>query len=89
MASTATDIISKPYAYLFPLADNGGDTWTHALMFFSPAIDAGSCTDSDGITVTVDQRRVARPIGTTCDIGAYEAPEYPEYPKFYLTVVMR
>jgi hypothetical protein len=52
----------------------------------SPAIDAGSCTDSDGITVTVDQRGVARPQGATCDIGAFEVPVYPT---FYLTVVMR
>lgn len=82
----ATDIISTPNAYLFPVGDNGGSTWTHTLMPGSPALDAGSCTDSEGITVTVDQRGVARPIGLTRDIGAFEAPEYP---KFYLTVVMR
>ena len=36
--------------------------------------------------VTVDQRGVTRPIGPTCDIGAYEAPVFLKY---YLTVVMR
>jgi hypothetical protein len=83
---TATDIISTPHTFLAPFADNGGDTWTHALMPGSRAIDAGSCLDSKGITVTVDQRGIARPIGVTCDIGAFEAPEYPT---FYLSVVMR
>jgi hypothetical protein len=55
---------------LGPLADNGGATWTHALLPGSPAIDAVpviSCT------VTTDQRGVVRPQGAACDIGAYEA----------------
>ena len=54
---------------LGPLADNGGDTWTHALLSGSPAIDAVpviSCT------VTTDQRGVTRPLGSACDIGSYE-----------------
>jgi hypothetical protein len=59
---------------LGPLQDNGGPTWTHALLYNSPAIDAGdpvNCTPTD-------QRGVARPIdgdsdGTAvCDIGAVE-----------------
>ncbi|MCB0021284.1 MAG: hypothetical protein KDE09_25985, partial [Anaerolineales bacterium] len=52
------------------LADNGGPTWTHALLPGSDAIDAipgGSC-----LTAT-DQRGVARPQGSGCDSGAYEA----------------
>jgi uncharacterized repeat protein (TIGR01451 family) len=53
---------------LAPLADNGGDTWTHALQAGSPAIDAGT---DDGAPAT-DQRVVARPQGTAYDIGAYE-----------------
>jgi hypothetical protein len=54
---------------LGPLADNGGPTWTHALMDNSPAIDAaGSAT-----CPATDQRGVARPQGQGCDIGAYEA----------------
>lgn len=53
------------------LADNGGPTLTHALLFGSPALDGvgeGFCT------VESDQRGVARPqpAGGLCDIGAFE-----------------
>ena len=58
---------------LGPLADNGGPTETCALLAGSPAIDAGSCTDISGNPVSYDQRGVARPFGSNCDIGAYEA----------------
>jgi hypothetical protein len=56
---------------LGPLADNGGATWTHALLPGSPAIDAAPCT------LDVDQRGVARLAvsasdATPCDLGAYE-----------------
>ena len=57
------------------LAGNGGPTQTHALLSGSPAIDAvplADCTDADGNPITTDQRGVARPQGTACDIGAYE-----------------
>jgi uncharacterized repeat protein (TIGR01451 family) len=54
------------------LSDNGGSTETHALLAGSPAINAGSCTDTAAATVTADQRGVARPQGTACDIGAFE-----------------
>ncbi len=55
---------------LGPLQDNGGDTFTHALLPGSVAIDhpnvnAGSCP-------ATDQRGVSRPQGAACDIGAYE-----------------
>jgi hypothetical protein len=56
------------------LADNGGSTLTHLPLKGSPAIDAGS-TDQN-----VDQRGVARPVGTADDIGAVEAPVYPNEP---------
>ncbi|MFZ5856641.1 MAG: choice-of-anchor Q domain-containing protein [Chloroflexota bacterium] len=55
---------------LGPLADNGGSTWTRALLPGSPAIDAGdtaSCLASD-------QRGIVRPQGSFCDVGAYEFP---------------
>jgi len=63
------------------LADNGGDTLTHALLGGSPAIDTADntiCADVSTVN-NVDQRGVTRPIdgnndGTaTCDIGAFEA----------------
>ena len=50
------------------LRDNGGFTETLALLPGSPAIDGG---DNTGCPAT-DQRGVARPQGTACDIGAYE-----------------
>ena len=55
-----------------PLADNGGETMTRALQEGSPAIDAGTCTDISGATVTTDQRGVSRPQEADCDIGAFE-----------------
>ena len=52
---------------LAPLADNGGDTQTMALLPGSVAINAG-----DNATCTsTDQRGVTRTLGGTCDIGAY------------------
>ncbi|HPS30101.1 MAG TPA: choice-of-anchor Q domain-containing protein, partial [bacterium] len=57
---------------LEPLSTNGGSTATHAIIYDSPALDAGVCTDMAGNTVATDQRNIARPHGTTCDIGAYE-----------------
>jgi CSLREA domain-containing protein/uncharacterized repeat protein (TIGR01451 family) len=53
---------------LGPPADNGGSVLTDALMPGSPAIDAGS---GSGCPAT-DARGIARPQGTSCDIGAYE-----------------
>lgn len=53
---------------LASLANNGGETDTLALLAGSPAIDAGT---NEGCPAT-DQRGVARPLGSACDIGAYE-----------------
>ncbi len=60
---------------LGPLQDNGGPTFTHALLTGSPAIDAGSNADCPD----TDQRGVTRPINGTCDIGAYEYQGIPTY----------
>ena len=60
-------------AVLGPLQLNGLPPVTHALLSGSPAIDAGSCIDSSGLTVTVDARGTIRPQVAACDIGAYEA----------------
>jgi CSLREA domain-containing protein len=64
-----TDLLNQN-AMLEPLADDGGDTQTHALQSLSPAIDAvpvASCT------LPTDQRGVTRPAGKGCEIGAFEA----------------
>jgi hypothetical protein len=57
------------------LQNIGGSTETIALLANSPAVNAvplSSCTDVTGKTVTIDQRRVIRPVGAGCDIGAFE-----------------
>ena len=54
--------------HLSPLADNGGPTWTMALLPNSPAIDAGN----SAICLPTDQRGIPRPQGSACDSGAYE-----------------
>jgi len=58
------------------LRDNGGSTWTHALLKNSPAIDQGLfCTDDQGYPLATDQRGFARFTDGACDIGAYEYPD--------------
>ncbi|HSB65303.1 MAG TPA: choice-of-anchor Q domain-containing protein, partial [Anaerolineales bacterium] len=74
---------------LGPLQDNGGSTWTHALLPDSPAIDRG-----DNIQCpATDQRGVARPFDgdgdgvEVCDIGSYEFTYVPI--SFYIPLIMR
>jgi hypothetical protein len=60
---------------LGPLQDNGGPTFTQALLPGSPALDAIPWgTNGCGTTLVGDQRWQARPhaVGGSCDIGAYE-----------------
>ena len=61
------------------LANNGGSTWTIALLAGSPAIDRiPSGVNGCGTTLTTDQRGVHRPLDgnldgiAACDVGAYE-----------------
>ena len=54
------------------LADNGGDTLTHALVAGSPALDAAG--DSG---LATDQRGITRPQGAADDIGAFELEVVP------------
>jgi predicted outer membrane repeat protein len=73
IVSAAQDLAGVD-ALLGILADNGGPTPTHLPYATSPVLDgvavgtAGLC---DG-TIPVDQRGVARPAGSGCDIGAVE-----------------
>ncbi len=59
---------------LGPIVNNGGPTQTMALLAGSPAINAGDATRCDDVATVnkLDQRGVARPQGTACDIGAFE-----------------
>jgi hypothetical protein len=56
------------------LQDNGGPTFTHALLAGSPAINIiPNGVNGCGTTITTDQRGISRPEGAACDIGAFEA----------------
>jgi subtilisin family serine protease len=66
---------------LGPLQDNGGPTFTHALLFGSPAIDkgknlAGTATDQRGFARTMDSPCIANASGGDgTDIGAFEVQQ--------------
>ena len=69
----AAAVIPELDPLLAPLANNGGFSYTMALLAGSPAIDTHA-----GIGCpAADQRGVARPIGAACDIGAHEGPPAP------------
>ena len=69
-AASGDQVIGTADPLLGPLADNGGPTWTHALLPGSPATDAGD----PGATQGFDQRGepFVRIYGGIIDIGAYE-----------------
>jgi len=60
----ANVIVSNPL--LGALANNGGFAQTHEPQIGSPVIDAATCPTA------IDQRGVARPQGSACEIGAVE-----------------
>jgi hypothetical protein len=66
-----TDLLNVD-AKLGPLQDNGGPTWTHALLPGSPAIDSGSSTNL--LTPSFDQRGPGfdRIVNGKVDRGAFE-----------------
>ncbi|HEX6190396.1 MAG TPA: Ig-like domain-containing protein, partial [Pyrinomonadaceae bacterium] len=73
--------VSPINALLGALADNGGLTFTHALLTGSPAIEAGSNTNASNEGLTTDQRGTGFPriadsadadTTATVDIGAFE-----------------
>jgi hypothetical protein len=61
--------------WLGHLTANGGVGETLALLSGSPALNAGgaSCSASDVEGAAVDERGLARPQGSACDLGAYES----------------
>ncbi len=68
---------------LGPLADNGGPTQTMALIYPSSALNAGDDATCAAAPVNnLDQRGMARPQGTKCDIGAYEVVSTQSGPAF-------
>jgi hypothetical protein len=86
LVNNTTGDITDVDARLGPLQDNGGPTFTHALLSGSPAIDAGN-PDAPGSSQFAcfanDQRGIARPQDgngdgvAVCDIGAYELAPAP------------
>ncbi|MHC4609460.1 MAG: choice-of-anchor Q domain-containing protein [Planctomycetota bacterium] len=74
---TASGDITGVDPLLDLLLDNGGPTFTHALLSGSPAIDAGS---PDCPPPAMDQRGVPRPQGAACDIGSFESQEPSDVP---------
>lgn len=55
------------------LKNNGGPTQTIALVSGGPAVNAvPQATNGCGTDVDTDQRRVTRPQGPRCDVGAFE-----------------
>jgi len=71
------DTLTKSCPLLGPLRDNGGPTWTHALLSGSVAIDTGNNVlgeDQDQRGLALDAKPFAYPRESTvlADIGAYE-----------------
>jgi hypothetical protein len=78
LTGTADQIHTDPM--LGPLQDNGGPTFTHALLPGSPAIDKGKnlsgyLTDQRGFPRTVDACIDNAPGGDGTDIGAFEVQQ--------------
>ncbi|HTP10546.1 MAG TPA: choice-of-anchor Q domain-containing protein, partial [Anaerolineae bacterium] len=87
---TATTDLRNTNPLLGPLQDNGGATWTHALLPNSPAIDRIPLgVNGCGTTLTIDQRGQPRPGTFThlCDSGAYEAQGI--YDHVYLPLIIK
>jgi hypothetical protein len=85
ISGDTTGNILNVHEQIGPLTDNGGPTQTHALLWNSPALDAGddcvftsTCSPASGAALTLDQRGLARKAdgnlvaGAHVDIGAYE-----------------
>lgn len=79
-----------PFNAIGPLQNNGGPTWTYALLPGSAAInntiDSLGCVDETGTKLSIDQRGFARPVGVRCDVGAFE---YSPLRYIYLPLTVR
>jgi hypothetical protein len=73
LTSGTGDQFNVADAKLGPLQDNGGPTFTHALLCGSPAINAGSNSNAPA----TDQRGFTRIVGGTIDIGSFEYNNAP------------
>jgi hypothetical protein len=83
----STNDIRNTDPLLGSLQDNGGPTWTHALLSGSPAIDQGKRNVIPNLASNTDQRGLPRPVdfatvtnapgGDGSDIGAYEVQTLP------------
>ena len=69
IGSPVNSILQQP-PLLGPLQDNGGPTETHALLFGSPAVNAGGPSFSP--PPSTDQRGQPRVQGDRIDMGAFE-----------------
>ncbi|HSD84989.1 MAG TPA: right-handed parallel beta-helix repeat-containing protein, partial [Anaerolineae bacterium] len=84
---TATTDLINTNPLLGPLHNNGGSSWTHALLPGSPALNQiPNGVNGCGTTIITDQRGWPRPfpLGGKCDIGAFEAVF-----KVYLPLVLK
>jgi hypothetical protein len=71
-------LVTPEQLNLGPLQDNGGPTWTHALLPGSFAIDSVvECVNASGFPLFLDQRGAPRPYGLACDSGAFELGAVP------------
>jgi hypothetical protein len=66
------------------LANNGGPTWTYALLTGSPAIN-GVTWNAPNSAPATDQRGITRPQGIRYDIGSFEFQTF----RLYMPLVIR
>ncbi len=91
ISNTVTGNLYGVNPLLGPIQNNGGNTWTYALLPGSPAIDTADPSCSG---VFSDQRGVVRPKNGNglefawCDIGAYEY-NGPTVQRFYLPMTLQ
>jgi hypothetical protein len=83
-----SDLVGTAETPLDPLLcalmiNSPGHTPTMALLEAAPAIDAAPSCE-----VTIDQRGIKRPQGSTCDIGAYELEQTPVFWEVFMPLIL-